>query len=206
MSWLEILGYIASGAVFVTFWMKTIIPLRLVALAGNALYLGYGINSELGNIILLHGSLLPLNLFRLYQAVMLRKRLHEMAHSAFDPGSLLPFMSPVERSVGSFLFQRGDNARDIFYLMDGTLRIEELNLQIQAGQLVGEIAMFAPDKTRTQTIKCETDCKLMRITEDKTLQLYAENPEFGLYVTKMMVARLLENAQTSNRAIPAAPA
>lgn len=205
MTWLEILGYAASGAVFVTFWMKTIIPLRLVALAGNALYLGYGINAELGNIILLHGSLLPLNLFRLYQAVMLRKRLHEMAHSDFDPRSLLPFMAPMEKTAGSYLFKRGDNARDIYYLKDGTVQIDELDLKIPAGQLVGEIAMFTPDKNRTQSIKCETDCKLMRISEEKTLQLYAENPEFGLYVTKMMVARLLENAQISYRANPPAP-
>ncbi len=206
MNWLEVLGYIASGAVFATFWMKTIIPLRLFAIAGNALYFGYGVNAELGNIILLHGSLLPLNLFRLYQAVTLRKRLHEMAHSDFDPRSLLPFMAPMEKTAGSYLFKRGDNARDIYYLMDGTVRIEELGLQIQAGQLVGEIAMFTPDKNRTQSIKCVTDCKLMRISEEKTLQLYAENPEFGLYVTKMMVARLLENAQIPNRTNPAAPA
>lgn len=206
MNWLEILGYVASGAVFVTFWMKTIIPLRLFAIAGNALYFGYGVNAELGNIILLHGSLLPLNLFRLYQALKLRKQLHEMAHAAFDPRSLLPFMTPVEQSAGSYLFKHGDNARDIFYLMAGTVRVEELNLQIHAGQLVGEIAMFTPDKNRTQSIKCETDCKLMCISEEKMLQLYAENPEFGLYVTKMMVARLLENAQIPGRTNPATPA
>jgi CRP/FNR family cyclic AMP-dependent transcriptional regulator len=65
---------------------------------------------------------------------------------------------------------------------------------LQDGQLIGEIAMFTPDKNRTQSVKCLEKCTLMKITEEKTLQLYSENPEFGLYVTKMMVQRLLSNA------------
>lgn len=195
MSWIEILGYAASGAVFVTFWMKTHTTLRTVAIVGNVLYLSYGIYNDIGNIIVLHGSLLPLNLFRLYQAVSLKRRLHQMSQENFNPHSLVPFMSEVRTKAGSHIFKLGDRASDIFFLMDGRCRVEEIGRELTAGQLLGEIAMFTPDKSRTQSIVCETDCTLMKITEDKTLQLYAENPEFGLYVTKMMVARLLENSQ-----------
>lgn len=195
MDWIEILGYAASGAVFVTFWMKTLIPLRIVAIVGNVLFFGYGMNAELGNIVLLHGALLPLNLLRLTQALKLKKKLHEMAHAEFDARSLVAFMSEVNKSAGEYLFKRGDVAADIYYLVQGRVKVKELDLDIDAGNLIGEIAMFAPDKSRTQTIICETDCRLMKISEEKTLQLYAENPEFGLYVTKMMVARLLENAE-----------
>ena len=67
MGWIEILGYAASGAVFVTFLMKTIITLRVVAMIGNVLYLTYGIHAELGNIILLHGALLPLPVHSLFE-------------------------------------------------------------------------------------------------------------------------------------------
>ncbi|MGJ3261384.1 MAG: Crp/Fnr family transcriptional regulator [Rhodospirillales bacterium] len=175
--------------------MKTLIPLRLIAIVGNCLFLGYGLNAELGNIVLLHGSLLPLNALRLVQALRLRKRLHDMAHADFDPRALIPFMADVEMSAGEYIFKRGDAARDIYYLMRGRVKVEELDVEIGPGELIGEIAMFAPDKNRTQSAVCETDCKLMRISESQTLQLYADNPEFGLYVTKMMVARLLENAK-----------
>jgi len=89
LGWIEILGYAASGAVFVTFLMKTIITLRVVAMIGNVLYLTYGIHAELGNIILLHGALLPMNAFRLSQSVALRRKLHRMAHTEFDPKPLL---------------------------------------------------------------------------------------------------------------------
>ena len=35
MSWLEIVGYVASGLVLTTFYMKTMIPLRYCAIAAQ---------------------------------------------------------------------------------------------------------------------------------------------------------------------------
>ena len=203
MNWVEILGYVASGAVFVTFWMKTLIPLRIVAMIGNVLYFGYGINADLFNIVLLHGSLLPLNCLRLYQAHHLKRRIHDMAHSQFDVKSLLPLMTKHKTPQNSFLFKRGDEAHDIFYLAEGKAHIVELDIDVEPGHLVGEIAMFSPNKQRTQTVKCVDNCTFLRITEDKALQLFSENPEFGLYLMKMIVDRLLTNA-TNQTALHAA--
>ena len=191
---MEILGYVASGAVFVTFWIKTIIPLRMIAIAGNALYLVYGLYADLGNIVMLHGSLLPLNILRLHQSVVLRRKIRDMAQAEFNVRSLLPFMTRLAFAQGHRVFTRGDDARDIFYLLDGRVRIEELGVELGPGNLIGEIAMFTADKTRTQSITCTADCVFMRINEDKAYELYAENPEFGLYLTKMMVQRLMANA------------
>lgn len=193
MDWVEILGYVASGAVFVTFWMRNIIPLRIIAIIGNTLYFAYGFHADLGNILALHGALLPLNMLRLYQAYSLRRRLHEMAHADFDPLSLTAFMTKTSSKKGEYLFKRGDNADAMYYLMDGKVLVEELNIELTAGRMIGEIAMFTPDKQRTQSIRCLEDCALMKITEEKALQLHAENPEFGLYLTKMIVGRLLSN-------------
>ena len=38
----EPLGYLASTLVFATFWMRTMLPLRLVAIASNVAFAGYG--------------------------------------------------------------------------------------------------------------------------------------------------------------------
>ena len=65
MQLLEILGYVASGAVFVTFWMKSMIPLRIVGLASNFLFFSYGVYGDLVPIMVLHGCLFPLNAMRL---------------------------------------------------------------------------------------------------------------------------------------------
>ena len=195
MHWLDILGYVASGTVFVTFWMKTMIPLRIIGIFSNILFFSYGLYGGLLPIAVLHGLLFPLNIIRLNQALGLKRRIHEMVHSEFDVKSLLPFMSECRYPRGSFLFKRGDEARDIFYLSEGRARVIELGVDILPGHLVGEIAMFAPDKRRTQSIECTEDCVLLCITEDKVLQICMEQPEFGLYLAEMVVDRLLANSR-----------
>ena len=39
----EITGYVASALVLATFWMRTMIPLRIVALGSNIAFIIYGI-------------------------------------------------------------------------------------------------------------------------------------------------------------------
>ena len=193
MQILEILGYVASGAVFVTFWMKSMIPLRIVGLASNFLFFSYGVYGDLVPIMVLHGCLFPLNAMRLMQAVRLKRRIHEMAHAEFDVKSLLPFMTERRVAKGEFLCRRGDAAQDIFYLASGRAHIIELDLDIGPGNLIGEIAMFAPDRKRSQTVECRDDCVVLAIAEQRVLELFADNPEFGLYLIKMIVARLFDN-------------
>lgn len=193
MHFLEILGYVSSGAVFATFWMKTMIPLRVIGISSNILFFFYGFYVGLVPIMVLHGFLFPLNSLRLYQAVCLRRRIHEMAHSEFDVKSLLPFMTERKFPKASFLFKRGDKAHEIFYLAQGCARVIELDIDIEPGNLVGEIAMFSPERQRTQTVECEEDCIFLCIEEKTVLQIYSGNPEFGLYLIKMIVARLLTN-------------
>ena len=154
MPYLEILGYAASGAVFMTFWMKAMIPLRIMGLVSNILFFSYGAYDHLVPIMILHGCLLPLNLWR-----------------------------------------RGDPASDIFYLSSGRVRIEELGLDVTPGNLIGEIAMFSPDRQRTQTVTCLQDCLFLAISEEKVLELFSDNPEFGLNLIKMIVNRLSANLE-----------
>ncbi|HAD87577.1 MAG TPA: cyclic nucleotide-binding protein [Rhodospirillaceae bacterium] len=195
MPYLEILGYAASGAVFMTFWMKAMIPLRIMGLVSNILFFSYGAYDHLVPIMILHGCLLPLNLLRLYQTVRLKRRIHELAHAEFDVESLLPFMSERRIDKGTVLWRRGDPASDIFYLSSGRVRIEELGLDVTPGNLIGEIAMFSPDRQRTQTVTCLQDCLFLAISEEKVLELFSDNPEFGLYLIKMIVNRLSANLE-----------
>ena len=83
-----------------------------------------------------------------------------------------------------------------YFLLEGHAQVVGLNIDITPGHLVGEIAFFTADKKRTQTVKCVENCTFMMLSENKALELYAVNPEFGLYLTKMMVQRLLTNMDT----------
>ncbi|MEQ9326466.1 MAG: cyclic nucleotide-binding domain-containing protein, partial [Rhodospirillales bacterium] len=106
-----------------------------------------------------------------------------------------PFMTEKRFRAGDHLFRINDEARDIYYLESGKVLVEELGIELGAGEMVGEIAMFSPDRRRTQSVRCLEDCTFLQISEAKILELYAENPEFGLYLIKMIVARLLANME-----------
>ena len=63
----ETLGYLASGLVLVTFGMRSMLPMRTVAIASNLAFIAYGLSLGLTPIWVLHGILLPLNAYRLLE-------------------------------------------------------------------------------------------------------------------------------------------
>lgn len=66
-------GYLAASLVFATFCTKRMAPLRAIAIASNIAFIGYGCLGELWPILILHAALLPLNVYRLRQAVLLEQ-------------------------------------------------------------------------------------------------------------------------------------
>jgi hypothetical protein len=66
--WVDLAGYVASSLVFLTFYMRGMIPLRLVALCSNVAFLIYALSLHLAPIVILHGALIPVNVSRLIAA------------------------------------------------------------------------------------------------------------------------------------------
>jgi hypothetical protein len=62
---IEALGYSASVAVLATFLMRTMLPLRLIAIANNLLFICYAYFAHIPPVLILHIALLPINLLRL---------------------------------------------------------------------------------------------------------------------------------------------
>jgi CRP/FNR family transcriptional regulator, cyclic AMP receptor protein len=62
----EILGYAASCAVLATFLMRTMVPLRLVAILSNILFVAFAYLQNIHPILFLHMALLPINVWRLF--------------------------------------------------------------------------------------------------------------------------------------------
>jgi hypothetical protein len=67
VGWAEGIGYLASLLVFSTFYMKTMLPLRGVAIASNIAFMTYGLAGGIYPVLVLHVLLLPLNCLRLHQ-------------------------------------------------------------------------------------------------------------------------------------------
>jgi CRP-like cAMP-binding protein len=93
--------------------------------------------------------------------------------------------------AGDVLFRKGDAADHLYFLVEGRIEFVEIGEGMEAGRLFGEIAFFAPDKRRTLTARCTTDCLVLRIDEATFQQLYFQNPAFGFQVVTLVAGRLM---------------
>ena len=80
----EVIGYAASGLVLAGCAMRTMISLRLLNIASNIAFVAYGFVADLLPILLLHATLLPLNIYRLAES----RRLIRKMQSAGSDGRL----------------------------------------------------------------------------------------------------------------------
>ena len=125
---MQIVAWIASALVFLAFFMKTIIPLRVVAIASNVVFISYallgvyyGIFEKVFPIFILHMALLPLNILRLYQIKQLMKKIREASSSEDSIEYLIPYMKKETHAKGEVLFYKGDTADKIYFLQQGVV-------------------------------------------------------------------------------------
>jgi CRP/FNR family transcriptional regulator, cyclic AMP receptor protein len=194
------LGLIAAVLYFTSYSMKSMMPLRALALASNVFFIAYGyVHGSLPEL-LLHSVLLPLNARRLWE---IRKLTDEIARATQDsPISqwLLPHMTRRAFKAGEVLFRKDDIADEVIYIASGQLKLEEHNQLLGPGELIGEIGLFSPEKKRTQSIICETDGELYRMTAEMIYRLYYQNPKLGFYFIRLIVERLLRDIRRQSPA------
>lgn len=189
MSVIDLASWVAGALVLATFYLKTIIPLRTVAIASNVAFVGYGLLAGLTPIVVLHTLLLPLNILRLYQLRALVHRVKRASRGDFTLEMLIPHMKRQHLRSGTLLFAKGDDADTVYLVLEGRIRILGANALIRPGQLVGEMGLFAPDRLRTDSAVCETDAEVSSVTEDQLWELFYQNPEFGAYLLRIIVQR-----------------
>ena len=71
----EPIGYLASLLVLATFSVRGMVALRLLAIASNLAFIAYAALAGIHPVLLLHALLLPVNLYRLSQALRERPRM-----------------------------------------------------------------------------------------------------------------------------------
>ena len=206
----DVAGYAAAALVFLTFYMKTMIPLRIVGICSNFAFIVYGWLGGLYPVLILHLVLLPLNILRLGEMLRLTKQVREATQSDLKMDWLKPFTSSRRVSVGDILFEKGDVAKSMYFIVSGRFRLTELGLDILPGQVVGELALFAPDQSRTQTLECIEHGEVLQITYEQVKQLYYQNPSFGFYFLQLTTRRLFQNiagleSELAMRKIASAP-
>lgn len=189
------LGLLGVAFTLAGFTMRTMLPLRALALLSNVCFIAYGLVEWLLPSLVINIILLPLNASRMWE---IRKLLKEIARATQDsPVSqwLLPHMRRRAFKAGEVLFRRGEVADQLIYIAKGELRLAEIRQPIGPGELIGEIGLFSPGKGRTQTLVCETDGELYYMTDEMIFELYYQNPKLGFYLIRLVAERLLKDVR-----------
>ncbi len=76
----------------------------------------------------------------------------------------------------------------MFYLIRGSMEVQELGKGIGPGSLIGEIGVFASNRTRMATVVCRTDCEVYELTASKAKELYYQNPHSATLSSKSSLA------------------
>jgi hypothetical protein len=191
MNWIDALGYLASILVFITFCMRTMIPLRIVAIASNLCFVAYGFFGHIYPVLFLHLVLLPMNGWRTIEMIRLVRRVEAASKGDLSIEALRPFMTNTRYAAGDIVFCRGDDGDRLFFILAGELEVEESKNRLRPGNLFGEIALFSPSHRRTQTARCLTDAELLWITEKNLAQVCYQNPAVSFHLLRLIAAHLL---------------
>jgi CRP/FNR family transcriptional regulator, cyclic AMP receptor protein len=193
MTHAELLGYAAAACVYVTFYMKTMVPLRVAGIVSNFLFIGYGYAVDAYPVLILHLVLLPLNILRLRQMRKLIKQIEEATKDDLNLDWLKPFSSTRAMAIGDVVFRRGDIADEMFFIVSGRFHVKERNVDLQIGEVFGELGLLNDGQARTATVECTASGELLRISYDHVKQLYVQNPKFGFYFLHLVSKRLFHN-------------
>lgn len=191
----ETIGYVAAFLVFLTFYIKMMVPLRLVAICSNCAFIAYGYLDGLYPVLLLHILLLPLNTIRLRQMIQLSSQVREAAHGDFNMDWIKPYSVIQHTHVGELLFKRGERATNMFVIVSGRFRLKETGIEIGPGNVVGELSLLAPKHRRTQTLECVEPGTVLRMNLKQLEQLFFQNQQFGFYFVKLITSRMTENLE-----------
>jgi len=191
----EIFGFAAAAASLYSFYVRTIIPLRIAAIVANALAIVYSANHGTYPTVLLNAIMLPLNLVRLRDMVRLVKDVDAAAAADLNVEWLRPYMRPQTFRAGDLLMRKGEVATEAFYIVTGEVELVEVHKTYGPGTLLGEIGLFTPGNQRTMSVRCMTDVRTARITYEQFKELYFQNPQFGFALLRLIVARLQSSAE-----------
>jgi CRP/FNR family transcriptional regulator, cyclic AMP receptor protein len=196
----DVLGFIGAALMVTSYMMKSMLPLRLVALVACGFLVAYGSVKTAMPTLLLYGLLMPINARKAWKVHKLIKAVEHARHDTPLAEWLLPHMTRRMAKAGTVLWNKGDAATEMVYVESGTLRLVEHGDLLGPTSLVGEIGLLSPDNKRTLSIVCETDCVLHALSADAMAQLYYTNPKLGFHVMRLVVQRLQKDKERERAA------
>lgn len=100
--------------------------------------------------------------------------------------------------AGSVIFREGDEARELFVIKSGEVRIQIGNrtvTELAADSIFGEMALI-DNEPRSATAVAVTDVELVGVSEKQFLFLVGQTPYFALKVMRVLAQRLRATNKT----------
>jgi len=184
-------------------FVRTMIPLRWLAVGSNVGLLVFGALHPSLPTLVVSALLLPINLYRVREVIRLTRQVAAAERAGDLSGVWLrPYMKPRKLRAGQVLFRRGDEADMLYLLADGRLELVEIGRELPPGRIFGEIALFSPDHRRTHTARCISACTVLSLDEGTVKQLYYQDPAFSFHLIRLVAARLSEDVRRAHGAPP----
>jgi CRP/FNR family transcriptional regulator, cyclic AMP receptor protein len=101
-------------------------------------------------------------------------------------------------AAGSVIFREGDEARELFVIKSGEVRIQIGNrtiTELGADDIFGEMALM-DNEPRSATAIAVTDVELVPVSERQFLFLVSQTPYFALKVMRVLAQRLRATNKT----------
>ncbi len=118
-------GFIASAFVVAGYTMRTMIPLRIFGILTNVVLITFSVVHHHYPVMALHLILLPLNVYRLREMLLLVREVKKSVNSDLSMAWLKPFMTERKSKAGEILFYNHDKAEEMFYIVSGRFRLVE---------------------------------------------------------------------------------
>jgi CRP/FNR family cyclic AMP-dependent transcriptional regulator len=185
----DIFGLLAGALGLTASSLKTMIPLRSLAIASNMAFIVYGVMASAFPITVLHLALLPVNAIRLNQILSLTRKVKHAPIGKSCIDALVPYMRMRKLPAGTILFNEGDCAKEVHLILEGCILIAGEKVLVETVQLVGEMGIFAPGSKHPYSVECESEVTLASIDDDKIWELFYQNPESGVYFLRLIMSR-----------------
>jgi hypothetical protein len=197
-------GGLAASFVIAAAFVRMMIPLRWLAVAGNVGFVIFGLLHPQYLTLFVSAVLLPINVRRALQMMRLTRRVKAAeAESDLSGLWLRPYMKARRLKPGTVLFRKGDTGDQLYCVVDGQIELVEIGAVLLPGKIFGEIAFFAPDRRRTLTARCVEAATVLSIDEGTVKQLVYQNPSLGFHLMGLVAGRLSEDIRRFERRVAA---
>lgn len=207
ISYTEVLGFIAAGLVLISFSMRTIVPLRGVAIVSNVAFFGYGVAIESWPVLLLHAALFPINAVRLHEALQARRRKPELDRINCHWRRIFA-RAPVRRlNAGDVVFRRGDEDPHVYFLVQGHVDTPDLGRQYSAGAVFGLTSALLNNGRRVCTARAMDGAEIRVMHADDLRRALLEDSKLAARVGALLAERLYDRiGMLEGRSLAIAPA